>query len=1450
MPFTGPASSKFSVETRFTTNVGAEVPVVGAGHVFVGGGSTVSKLDLTGAVVGTISAPALPAGQSAAFNSVAFANGVLAIAYGVVEAATGVQLPGIVRFHDATSLALLNTVTVGATPDNIVFTPDGQKLLVANEAEPNSYGRADSFDPEGSISIIDISAGVANATVQTAGFTAFNGQAAALRAEGVRIYGPGATVAQDLEPEYIAISADGSTAYVTLQENNALAIVDIASATVTDIAAFGLKNHNLPGQGLDAGDRDGPGNTPSINIKNWSVFGMYQPDAITTFQFNGQTFLATANEGDARDYAGFSEEVRVGAASYVLDPTAFPNAAALKTNAEIGRLTVTNASGNPDGDGDFDQIQVFGARSFSVWDTAGNLVWDSGDAIEQAIAALDPSWLAPTAAQLGTLAGLGDDTRSDNKGPEPEHIAFGKIGNELYAFVGLERAGAVMLFDLNEAAATPSFSFAGVFQAPGDVAPEVFTIVQPSAATGGKTGLVVANEVSNTLTWHDITPANYKLQILHSSDQEAGLLATGRIGNYAAIFDKLEDEFVNSITLSTGDAWIPGPFYAAEADPALEAALEAFYGVNLPGGAQFSGRVSLAVMNAIGTDAASFGNHEFDLGTRAIRDIIAQSGTYPGAQFPYLSANLDFSGDTALTGGNLAGLVVADGQEASSIKGRIAGTAVITEGGEKIGLVGATTQVLASLSSPGAVTVIGDDLNDMPQLAAILQPKIDALIAQGINKIIVMSHLQQFALEQALTPLLSGIDIVISSGNHSLFADAGDPLRGGDVPVSTYPVLLTNLDGDAVLQVNSTSEYAYVNRLVVEFDAAGRIVPSSVDPAVSGVFKTDDAGVAAVWGADVGNAFAPGSKGARADALADAVQNVISTQDGTTFGFSDVFLDGKRVEVRQQETNLGSLTADANLWYAKQADSTVTVSIKNGGGIRDSIGSVIGTPIAVEGPTLANPDTGKEAGEISQLDIVNSLRFNNTLTLLTVSADELLQVLEHAVRASTATNTPGQFAQISGINFSWDLARAPGDRVLNATIVDEDGTILDVIARDGALVGDAVREIRLVTLNFLAGGGDSYPFNLPGFGADRVDLLQAGVRNGVALFADEGTEQDAFAEFLAARHATRDTAYDALDTEPLFDTRIQKLGARLDTVEPELGFELWREFVGGNGADRAAWRSQATNLDYTNGRVAGEQMSSSMTDSTGAALARFLAGDGDVSVRQVDFARGTVGGATPAMTIDWQGREAVVTLNTAWSSIRTFDLTEFSGDALTVQNFVMVAAELGPDGDARPDLARDLTIQGARRADIKTGDAGDRLLFETDTASRGGDNLLRIATHGGDDVVEIRASGFDWAAGEVYDPRWTESQVDLGAGDDVFLGGDGTDRVRAGAGDDVLDGRGGFDVLLLSGRRADYSITVLDAATGLTRISGLDGVDEVMGFERIRFDLDWPIDFKGSIWGA
>jgi len=838
-------------------------------------------------------------------NSVAVKNGLVAVA---VESSPKTAA-GKVVFFDALG-TLQGAVTVGALPDMLTFTPDGKKILVANEGEPNSYKQADSVDPVGSVSIIDLSHGVAAATVATAGFESFNSQIDALKASGVRIFGPNATVAQDLEPEYITVSADGSTAYVTLQENNALAVVDIASATVTAIKPLGLKNHNQPtvlgvetyaftdlptlgttaagqdiplggfsgltfegytadgklkfithtdrgpnaeatgvnrpfllpefapevirfeldrttgsmeitqriqlkvsatdllsglpntaiaggngnttyndevpvdsfgnvlpldplgadlegivvaadgsfwmvdeyrpaiyhfstegvlidrfvpqgtaaaaGQpagtfgtealpevlaqrrqnrgfeaialqddkiyafvqspirnpeslsngtlnglknvrivefdpatqttrqflyvmdnppsvsstdtradkigdavaigngeflvverdddaidsdplsqiqkkvyrfslqgateisslpetingktldqmtaaelaaagvvpiqkelhvdlatagyntvekvegltlidrntlavindndftvgditfdptdgtftrnstpetpllglitlqntGLDASDKDG-----GINIRQSPVLGMYQPDAIASYSVGGQTYLITANEGDARDYDGFEEEERVK--DLDLDPTAFPNAKALQKDASLGRLTVTSANGDTDGDGDFDQLQVFGARSFSIWDASGNLVFDSGDQIERITAAAVPS-LFNSNGDTGTV-----DSRSDNKGPEPEGVVIGVVNNRTYAFIGLERTGGVLVYDVTDPRHP---SFLEYVATEGDIAPEGLAFIPANLSPNGKSLLVVTNEVSKTTSIFEFVP--------------------------------------------------------------------------------------------------------------------------------------------------------------------------------------------------------------------------------------------------------------------------------------------------------------------------------------------------------------------------------------------------------------------------------------------------------------------------------------------------------------------------------------------------------------------------------------------------------------------------------------------------------------------------------------------------------------------------------------------------------------------------------------------------------------------------------------------------------------------------------------------------------------------------------------------------------------------------------
>lgn len=433
-------------------------------------------------------------------NSVAVSRGVVAVALeGTVKTD-----PGSVKLFSTTGM-LLNQLTVGALPDMVTFSPNGRWLLVANEGEPNSYNQPDSVDPEGSVSIIDLRGDVTTLTqddVRTAGFTVAIPQE---NASSIRVIGPNASLAKDLEPEYIAISRDSRTAWVTLQENNAVAVLDISSATFTKIIGLGFKDHLQPTNQLDASDRDVPGssNNGAINIRNWPVLGMYQPDSIAAYRVKGKTYLVTANEGDARDYTGFSEEARVG--SLTLDAASFGSQGfpdvttgsdGLRNNDHLGRLTVTTTLGNTDGDPEFEKLYVFGARSFSIRNADGELVYDSGAELEQRTAVLVPGSFNSN----GTADSF--DTRSDNKGPEPEGLALGKIGGRTYAFIGLERTGGIMVYDISNPQSPQFVTY--VTTAPTDLSPEGLLFIRREDSPNGKPLLVVSHEVSNTVTIFEV----------------------------------------------------------------------------------------------------------------------------------------------------------------------------------------------------------------------------------------------------------------------------------------------------------------------------------------------------------------------------------------------------------------------------------------------------------------------------------------------------------------------------------------------------------------------------------------------------------------------------------------------------------------------------------------------------------------------------------------------------------------------------------------------------------------------------------------------------------------------------------------------------------------------------------------------------------------------------------
>jgi alkaline phosphatase len=693
----------------------------------------------------------------------------------------------------------------------------------------------------------------------------------------------------------------------------------------------------------------------------------------------------------------------------------------------------------------------------------------------------------------------------------------------------------------------------------------------------------------------------YTLQLLHANDLEGGVEALENAPNFAAIVDTLEDTHENTILLSAGDNYIPGPFFSTAADFSMGATLTATYerfytellGVD-PGDITLDlgrggGRVDVTIMNVLGFDASAVGNHEFDPGTGAFADIINAEGgegtvDWIGALFPYLSSNIDFSGDANLGGLFTDEILTSDSfaeslgdLAAGNIGPAIAPATLIEENGELIGVVGATTQIIETISSTGGTDEITGGANNMAALAAVIQPQIDALIAAGSNKIILTSHLQQISLEKELAGLLDGVDIIIAGGSNTLQADAQDRLRDGDEAAEGYPFLTQDASGNDVAIVSTDGEYSYLGRLVVEFDENGNLMTETIDENVSGTFATDTQGVLDVTGADTLEEAIDGSlKADIVEDLTSAVQTIVEAADAIAFGNHEVFLDGRRETVRTEESNLGNLTADANLAAARAADAGIMVSFKNGGGIRAEIGSA------------TNEGTDEGDGILSQLDLQNSLRFDNGLVTASVTKEGFLMLLEHGVADTdtAAGNTPGRFFQIGGFRVSFDEAgtaqelvtdengdfvvnpetgmpqvATAGNRIQTVALTDPETGADIVIFRDGAFTAEAPDDIRLVTLDFLLlNNGDGYPFQ------ELVsDVRFLTPEGGLTADpeADRLGEQEALGDFMQANFPDEDNAFAQAETDVFNDLRIVQLARNggedrilLDEVENRLDIEV------------------------------------------------------------------------------------------------------------------------------------------------------------------------------------------------------------------------------------------------------------------------------------------------------
>jgi hypothetical protein len=391
-------------------------------------------------------------------------------------------------------------VTVGVLPDNISFTPDGKKVLTANEGQPNN---AYTVDPEGSVSIIDISGGIASldqSKVTTLLFTSFNAQEATLLSAGVRKLKKTSTLSQDFEPEYITTAADSKKAWVTIQENNAIGEIDLEAKTITAVWPLGKKDMAAFGNGFDASDRSNV-----VLNANWPIKAFYIPDGIANYTVGGVQYLVTANEGDEKEYDGLEERTTVG--DVELDATVFPHAELLQQEYAIGRLRITNLSGDTDGDGDYDELNMNGSRSFTIWNaTTKTKVYDSGDDFER--------YIASAASGVSTIFNADNENntfkgRSRAKGPEPEGLTVAQINNKFFAFITLERVGGVMVYDITNPADVKFVDYKNsrdLTAFGGDLGPEGIIYIAPDQSPDGKAYVALANEISGSVSIFEVTP--------------------------------------------------------------------------------------------------------------------------------------------------------------------------------------------------------------------------------------------------------------------------------------------------------------------------------------------------------------------------------------------------------------------------------------------------------------------------------------------------------------------------------------------------------------------------------------------------------------------------------------------------------------------------------------------------------------------------------------------------------------------------------------------------------------------------------------------------------------------------------------------------------------------------------------------------------------------------------
>lgn len=810
---------------------------------------------------------------------------------------------------------LVSYYEVGVQPDMVTFTHNGRMILSADEGEPREGYGAGAVDPAGSVSIIDLM----KETVTIAGFASFD--SASLAEEGVligKVDGELNTAALDLEPEYIAVSADDSKAYVSLQEANAIATVDLETKEITAVRSMGFKDLEDAANAMDLVE-DG-----KYEAKTYvDAVGVYMPDAISIYEADGTSYLVTANEGDAREWGDYVNEART-----TLTATD-------GTEAEKIRVLDKDCTTVPDETKEY----LYGGRSFSIYNAdTMELVYESGNDFEEKTAGYLSQWFNCSNDNIDV------DDRSTKKGPEAESVTVGEIGERIYAFIALERIGGVMVYDVTDPGNVVYVNYINTRDFSEDIKEDVSPEGLCFLSIDGQPMLLAACEVSGTVASYGFdgpalgtvpespayTPIQDAAVVLYTNDVHCAIEDYAALASYR---QQMLDDGYRTITVDAGDA-VQGEVI----------------------GTLTNGSAIVEIMNTVGYDYAVPGNHEFDYGMDVFKELSGQAEGEYVPEYAYISANfVDLqTNDT-----------VFQPYEIRKIAGM------------DVAFLGISTPETYTKSTPAYFQ--DEDGNYIYSFSEdafyeTIQTAVDAAKAEGADLVIAVGHLGTDAASEPwrstdVIAATTGIDAFIDAHSHDTIASR----------------MVVNKDGEEVLLTSTGTKFENFGKMTIAAD--GTITSQLLQPEEVDVDAT-----------------------ASAKAAYDATQQVIDKYEEMQeftyeeVGTSQVDLtmvdpeSGERM-IRSRETNMGNFVADAY-----RATTGADIAFANGGGIRADVA----------------------AGAVTRKNLMDVNAFGNTMCVLEVTGQQILDALEWSAHApltedGTGLTENGGFMHTSGLTYEINL---------------------------------------------------------------------------------------------------------------------------------------------------------------------------------------------------------------------------------------------------------------------------------------------------------------------------------------------------------------------------------------------------------------------------------------------